>query len=35
MDRQAGSFSRELASSDFVVAPEGQATDAFARNIAC
>jgi hypothetical protein len=28
-------FSRELASSDFVVAPEGQATDAFARNIAC
>ena len=28
-------FSRALESSDFVAAPEGQATDAFAGNIAC
>jgi hypothetical protein len=28
-------FGRELTSSDFVTAPVGQATDAFARNIAC
>ena len=28
-------FSRALDSDDFEVAPEGQATDAFAGNIAC
>ncbi|KAF2824193.1 hypothetical protein CC86DRAFT_51701 [Ophiobolus disseminans] len=28
-------FSRTLTDSDFVAAPEGQATDAFAGNIAC
>lgn len=28
-------FSQALTSSDFVAAPEGQATDAFAGTIAC
>jgi hypothetical protein len=28
-------FTRALTSGDFVAAPEGQATDAYARNIAC